>query len=82
MKYRSTHSLLTAVGACLIPMFFQSLQAQEVAEDMVNCGVKAIWNFTPARIKVPEDIVVQNTSLYANLAIIFNKIHTDKEKTI
>jgi len=53
--------------------------AQTVADLMVAWGVKAIWNFTPARIKVPEDIIVQNTSLYANLAVIFNKLHSEKK---
>ena len=37
-------------------------QAQEVADIMIAGGIKAIWNFTPFRIRVPEDIVVQNTS--------------------
>lgn len=66
------------IGIITVPAEY----AQSVADLMVAWGVKAIWNFTPARIKVPGDIVVQNTSLYANLAIIFNKIHTDKEKVI
>ena len=33
-------------------------RAQEVADKMVVWGIKAIWNFTPLRIRVPEDIVV------------------------
>jgi redox-sensing transcriptional repressor len=52
--------------------------AQTVADLMVAWGIKAIWNFTPARIKVPDDIIVQNTTLYSNLAIIFNKLHQDR----
>lgn len=52
--------------------------AQTVADLMVAWGIKAIWNFTPARIKVPEDIIVQNTTLYSNLAIIFNKLHSER----
>ena len=66
------------IGIITVPAEY----AQSVADLMVAWGVKAIWNFTPARIRVPEDIVVQNTSLYANLAIIFNKIYTDKAKMI
>lgn len=31
-------------------------------------------NFTPFRIRVPEDIVVQNTSMYAHLAVMFNRL--------
>ena len=50
--------------------------AQEVAEMMIEGGIKAIWNFTPFRIKVPENIVVQNTSIYAHLAVMFNRLNT------
>ena len=46
-----------------------------VAEQLVQNGIKAIWNFTPARIKVPENIIVQNTTIYTNLAILFNKLY-------
>jgi redox-sensing transcriptional repressor len=56
--------------------------AQTVADLMVAWGIKAIWNFTPARIKVPEDIIVQNTTLYSNLAIIFNKLHSDRREVL
>ena len=49
--------------------------AQNVADLMVAWGIKAIWNFTPARIKVPSHIVVQNTTIYMNLAILFNKLY-------
>lgn len=48
--------------------------AQEVADKMVAWGIKAIWNFTPLRIRVPDDIVVQNTSLYAHLSLMFNRL--------
>lgn len=49
-------------------------RAQGVADIMIAGGIKAIWNFTPFRIRVPEDIVVQNTSLYAHLAVMFNRL--------
>lgn len=48
--------------------------AQEVADKMVVWGIKAIWNFTPLRIRVPDEIVVQNTSLYAHLSLMFNRL--------
>lgn len=48
--------------------------AQQVADYMIEGGVKAIWNFTPFRISVPKDIVLQNTSLYAHLAVMFNRL--------
>ena len=49
--------------------------AQEITDKMVEGGIKAVWNFTPFRNRVPEDIVVQNTSLYAHLAVMFNRLN-------
>lgn len=48
--------------------------AQDVADFMIAGGIQAIWNFTPFRIRVPENIVLQNTSLYAHLAVMFNRL--------
>lgn len=50
-------------------------KAQEVANKMINAGVKAIWNFTPFRVKVPEHVVLQDTSLFAHLAVMFNRLN-------
>lgn len=57
-------------------------KAQEVSEVMVAGGIKAIWNFTPYRIVVPENIVVQNTSIYAHLAVMFNRLNALKDLEI
>jgi len=54
--------------------------AQEITDKMVKGGIKAVWNFTPFRIRVPENIVVQNTSLYAHLAILFNRLNFNQIK--
>ncbi|MFV0392136.1 MAG: redox-sensing transcriptional repressor Rex [Paludibacteraceae bacterium] len=50
-------------------------KAQETAEMMIQGGIQAIWNFTPFRIRVPENIIVQNTSIYAHLAVMFNRLN-------
>jgi redox-sensing transcriptional repressor len=48
--------------------------AQEVAEEMIAGGIKAIWNLTPVNLVVPENVIVQNTSMYANVAILLKKL--------
>ena len=53
--------------------------AQEATDFMVDCGIKAIWNFTPYRIHVPKNIVIQNTSIYAHLAVMFNRMNNINE---
>lgn len=49
--------------------------AQNVADTIVAAGLKAIWNFTPCRIQVPDDVVISNTSIYAQLAVIYNRMY-------
>ena len=58
------------IGVLTVPINI----AQEITDKMVDGGIKAVWNFTPFRIRVPENIVVQNTSLYAHLAVMFNRV--------
>lgn len=55
-------------------------KAQEVSELMIEGGIRAIWNFTPFRIRVPENVVVQNTSIYAHLAVMFNRLNAITNK--
>ncbi len=50
--------------------------AQEIADLAVAWGIKAIWNFTPQSIKVPEHIIVENTSVYSDLAVLFNRLNS------
>ena len=53
-------------------------RAQETADLAIASGITALWNFTPCRIKAPNEVVVTNTSIYAHLAIIYNKMHLRK----
>ena len=49
--------------------------AQEVAEDLVNCGIKAIWNFTLTNLDLPDEIIVQNTSMSAFAAVLLRRLN-------
>lgn len=52
--------------------------AQDAADACVAAGVKALWNFTPRRLAVPEGVVVQNTSIYSSLAVMYNRLSNKK----
>lgn len=52
--------------------------AQDVAEDLVNCGIKAIWNFTSANLELPEEIIIQNTSMSAYAAVLLSRLNNIK----
>ncbi len=62
------------IGVVAVPVE----HAQHTADLLVESGVKAIWNFTPFRIKVGDDVVIQNTSIYAHLAVMYNRINCRK----
>lgn len=61
------------IGILTVP----SDKAQVSADIMVSNGIKAIWNFTPYRVRVAEGIVMANTSIYAHLALIYNRLNVD-----
>jgi len=52
--------------------------AQDVTDKLVNAGVKAILNFSPRVLRVPNDIILRNVDLSVNLEVLsfnlaFNK---------
>ena len=48
--------------------------AQEVCDKLVECGIKAIWNFAPITLKVRENIIVRNEDLATSLLILLKKL--------
>ena len=48
--------------------------AQEVCNQMVASGIKAIWNFAPCKLQVPDGIMLQNENLALSLAHLRNRL--------
>ena len=44
--------------------------AQEVADQLITGGIKAIWNFAPTHLDVPANILVQNENMATSLAVL------------
>ena len=44
--------------------------AQDVCDQLVACGIKAIWNFAPIHLDVPNNILVQNENMATSLAVL------------
>ena len=42
-------------------------EAVKVAEELVRCGIKAIWNFAHIDLNLSKDIVVENVHLSESL---------------
>ena len=59
------------IGALAVPPG----AAQEVADRMVDSGIRGIWNFAPADLKVPEGVVVQDEFLSVGLMALNYKVN-------
>ena len=57
-KYYDVH-----IGIIAVP----AKSAQSVCDCIIACGIKAIWNFAPVTLDVPEDVVVKNENLTESL---------------
>jgi len=44
--------------------------AQEVCDNLVEAGIKRIWNFTNVRLRVPEDVLVLREDLSSGYAVL------------
>ena len=44
-----------------------TVAAPEMADVLVACGIKAIWNFAHTDLNVPKDVVVENVHLFDSL---------------
>ena len=57
---------LIDIGVIAVP----DTAAQNVADTFVEAGVKGIWNFTAAKIEVPQDFIVVNENLMNSLGAL------------
>lgn len=44
--------------------------AQEACNQLISSGIKAIWNFAPIHLEVPDHILVQNENMATSLAVL------------
>ena len=63
-QFCRTHKVL--MGIITVP----AEGAQEVANQLIAGGIKAIWNFAPAHLDVPAGILVQNENMATSLAVL------------
>ena len=48
--------------------------AQDVCDKLVQSGIKAIWNFAPVTLKVPNGVLLRQENLALSLAYLNNQI--------
>lgn len=58
------------IGIVAVPDYV----AQGVCDQLVAGGVRAIWNFAPAHLSVPGDVILQNENLVASLTVLSKRL--------
>lgn len=53
--------------------------AQDVAGQLVELGTRSIWNYTPARLDLPEDVICEDVKLSASFAVLTSRL---KKRTV
>ena len=48
--------------------------AQDVANAMLEGGIRAIWNFTPTNLDVPKYVILQREELASSLAVLSHRL--------
>ena len=55
--------------------------AQDVANLMVLSGMRAIWNYTPVKLEVPDIVIVEDVKLAASLAVLSSRLAMSLRKS-
>ncbi len=58
------------IGIITVPVSL----AQGVCDQLIEGGVRAIWNFAPVTLTVPEHIIIKNEDMAASLAVLTRQL--------
>ena len=69
--------MLVNIGIVTVPAH----AAQAVAELLVSADIHGIWNFSPQKLNLPPDVVVQNEDLSSGLAVLSIRLARSRNDT-
>jgi redox-sensing transcriptional repressor len=56
--------------------------AQAIAELMYFGGIRAIWNFAPVTLSMPDEVIVENVYLSSSLAVLTSKMRKMAQRKV
>lgn len=81
VRVRNITELFGVIKASNIQMAVLTVPAgaaQDMADMLAAAGIKSIWNFTPVKLNIPEDIVVENQSLVWGLVTLSFRVKSEQ----
>lgn len=85
MAMKKLPDLAQRMGVQIAILTVPGEAAQPTCDLLVQCGMRAIWNFTPVMLEVPDRIILHNENLATSFAVLSRKLTTalyTKEKDI
>ncbi len=85
IKVKSTKEMVEVIrnrGIRIAVISVPAEDAQTVSEELVEAGIKAIWNFAPIPLKLDNDIIVISEDLSTGIGSLFFKLKQIPLKTI
>lgn len=64
------HRMHIHIGVIAVP----AAQAQTACDRLVEAGIRAVWNFAPVHLSVPDGTLVQYENLAASLALLSRQL--------
>lgn len=74
LPYSKAESLIRRLHIKIGIIAVPAAKAQVTADLMVVAGVRAIWNFAPEKVIVPDTVIVQHENLASSLAVLSKKL--------
>lgn len=62
------------IGVIAVP----AESAQKICDSLIACGVRAIWNFAPIHLQVPDYVIVQSENLAVSLTALRMQMKNQK----
>ena len=74
------HDFIREENISIAALTLPKSAAPEMADVLVSCGIKAIWNFAHTDLNLPKDVVVENVHLFDSLMrLSYNLSSYEKE---
>jgi len=67
-------SLIKRTGIKIGVLTVPAQSAQALADTMIEAGIRAIWNFSPTKLKSPPHVIIQHENLASSLAVLSKKL--------
>ncbi len=74
-RQRTLYGIDVTMGIITVP----AVAAQEVANSLLQVGVRAIWNYAPVTLELPDDVLCENVKLSESFAILTHRMKSRAE---